>query len=63
MKFSEHPNLKLVDTTGAGDSFTAGFAVGKFEGMSDQNAMLLGTQTAFITISKMGCAICMPTRD
>ena len=35
--------MKLVDTCGAGDSYTGGFAVGILEGMSEQEAMLLGT--------------------
>ena len=27
MSFDDHPNLKLVDTTGAGDTYTAAFGV------------------------------------
>jgi sugar/nucleoside kinase (ribokinase family) len=51
LDFNDYQGLKLVDTCGAGDSYTAGFAVGILEGMSEQDAMLLGTQTAFLNIS------------
>ena len=59
---AKHPDFALVDTTGAGDAFTAGFAVGLIEGKSEQDAMMLGTQTAFLTISRIGAGPAIPDR-
>lgn len=58
----KHPDFSLVDTTGAGDAFTAGFAVGLIEGQSEEDAMMLGTQTAFLTISRIGAGPAIPDR-
>lgn len=61
--FKKHPNLKLVDTTCAGDTFTAGFAVGLIEFDGDEKkAMELGTKAAFLTITRMGASTSVPTR-
>ena len=60
--FKHKTSFKLVDTTGAGDAFTAGFCVGIVEELNNQEAMYLGTQTAFLTISKYGAGPSMPTR-
>lgn len=60
--FKHKPDFKLVDTTGAGDAFTAGFAVGMLEGLGPQPAMALASKIAFLTISRYGAGPAMPTR-
>lgn len=37
--FKDFPDLKLVDTTGAGDCFTGAFAVKQLEGVSYEEAL------------------------
>jgi len=37
---------KVVDTTGAGDAFAAGFAVGRMQGMNEVDSVQLGQETA-----------------
>ena len=61
--FKHKADFKLVDTTGAGDAFTAGFAVGMLEGLGPQPSMALASKTAFLTISRYGAGPAMPTRD
>ena len=63
MDFGAHPNLKLVDTTGAGDAFTGAFAVGMLELGQEKEAMELATKTAFLTISRYGAGPAMPLRS
>lgn len=43
---------RVVDTTGAGDSLTAGYAVGRLERKSHQEAMRFGAAVASIVVSQ-----------
>jgi len=53
---------KVVETTGAGDAFNGGFAVGLSEGMGLIEAARFGCATAGISITRPGTAPSMPTR-
>ncbi len=47
--------------TGAGDSFMGGFLAGLANGHSVRDAVLRGSASAAIVVSKVGCAPAMPT--
>jgi len=51
-----------VDTTGAGDAFNGGLAVGLAEGLDLLAATRLGCATAAISVTRPGTAPAMPTR-
>jgi ribokinase len=53
---------KVVDTTGAGDAFNAGFAVALAEGRSPAEAVRFGCAVAGLSVQKPGTAPSMPTR-
>ena len=55
--------MELVDTTGAGDSFTGAYAVAILQGKSQKEALEFACQVGFLTVSKMGAGPSMPTRD
>ena len=46
----------VVDTTGAGDNFLAGFAAGLLEGRSDEECAKLATATAAASVRYLGAA-------
>ncbi|MBO4880104.1 MAG: carbohydrate kinase family protein [Firmicutes bacterium] len=46
----------VVDTTGAGDNFLAGFAAGLLEGRSDEDCAKLATATASASVRYLGAA-------
>ena len=52
----------VVETTGAGDAFNGGFAVGLAEGMSAEDAVRFGVATASISVTRPGTAGSMPDR-
>jgi ribokinase len=52
----------VVDTTGAGDAFNGGFAVGLAEGMSAEDAVAFGCAVAGISVTRHGTAHSMPHR-
>jgi ribokinase len=56
------PVSKVVDTTGAGDAFNAGFAVALAEGRSPAEAVRFGCAVAGLSVQKPGTAPSMPTR-
>ncbi len=51
----------VVETTGAGDAFNAGFAVGLSHDMDALEAVRLGCATAGISVTRAGAAASMPT--
>jgi ribokinase len=51
----------VVETTGAGDGFNAGFAVGLARGMAPAEAVRLGCAVAGISVTRPGTAPSMPT--
>jgi len=53
----------VVETTGAGDAFNGGFAVGLAEGLPPVEAVRLGAAVAGISVTRPGTAPSMPTRD
>jgi ribokinase len=53
----------VVDTTGAGDAFNAGLAVGLSEGMDLVEAARFGCAVAGISVTRPGTAPSMPRRD
>ncbi len=53
----------VVETTGAGDAFNGGFAVGLSEGMTPADAARFGAATAGISVTRPGTAPSMPRRD
>lgn len=52
----------VIDTTGAGDAFNAGFAVALAEGKSLEQAALFGSATAGLSVTRQGTAQSMPDR-
>ena len=74
VNFREHPDVQLVDTTGAGDTYTAAFAV-KYAQLLAENkqntntahsvedilgCMRFATRAAFMCITKFGAATAIP---
>ncbi len=56
------PMVKAVDTTGAGDSFNAAYAVACSEGASRLEACQFAVHAAAIAVTRMGCQASVPTR-
>jgi ribokinase len=52
----------VVETTGAGDAFNGGFAVGLAEGKSPVEAARFGSAVAGLSVTKAGAAASMPSR-
>lgn len=52
----------VVETTGAGDAFNGGFAVGLAEGMAPIDAVRFGNAAAAISVTRAGTAPSMPER-
>lgn len=57
------PPQRLVDPTGAGDAFTAGFLGGVLRGDSPQTAVQWGVTLASFVIEAVGCQTNIPTPD
>jgi len=55
--------VDVVDTTGAGDAFNAGLAVGLAEGKSLDDAVRFASATAALCVTKEGTAKSMPKRE
>ena len=53
----------VVETTGAGDAFNGGFAVGLARKLDPLSAVKLGCATAGISVTRPGTAPSMPTMD
>ncbi len=53
----------VVETTGAGDAFNGGFAVGIAQGMDALEAVKFGCATAAISVTRPGTAKSMPSLD
>ncbi|MFA7238029.1 MAG: ribokinase [Phycisphaeraceae bacterium] len=56
-------SVKVVDTTAAGDAFTAGLAVGLAEGLPLVRAARLGCATGALATTILGAQQAMPTRS
>jgi ribokinase len=54
---------RVIDTTGAGDAFTAGIAVGLAEGKSLSDAAWLGCAAAALKTTRLGAQAGLPRRD
>jgi ribokinase len=52
----------VVETTGAGDAFTGGFAAALAEGKPVEDAVRIGCATAGISVTRPGTASAMPSR-
>lgn len=57
----EAPEAEVLDTTGAGDSFSAGLAVGLTRSMSIEDAISLGQLSATWTVGHLGGSTSAPT--
>ena len=53
----------VVDTTGAGDAFNAGFAAALTEGQNIKDALKFASATAGLSTTKIGTANSMPSRE
>lgn len=58
------PGIRVpaVDTTGAGDAFAGGLAVGLAEGLDVSGAVALANRTAALSVTKPGAQTSMPSR-
>ncbi|KAK9868378.1 hypothetical protein WJX84_011401 [Apatococcus fuscideae] len=54
---------KVVDTTGAGDCYTAAFAVAQLQGKSPEDALRFAATAASICITRKGAGSSMPTEQ
>ncbi len=55
--------VKVVDTTAAGDAFNCGFILGRLKGMDDEESAKLGVAAAAIAVSKKGSSSSLPTLE
>ena len=56
-KIDAKKNLKIVDLTGAGDLFAAGFLHGYINGLNPYQCLRKGTELSSKIIEKMGARI------
>ena len=54
--------VEAVDTTGAGDAFNGGLAVGLAEGKTVEEALKFANATAALCVTRYGTAPSMPQR-
>ena len=59
----EAENAEVVDTTAAGDSFTAALVIGISEGKTIQEAIKFANKVASIVVSRKGAQTSIPTRE
>ena len=52
-----HTNLKIVDLTGAGDLFAAGFLHGYVNNLSIRESLQKGTEMSSIVIQQIGARL------
>lgn len=57
------PQVKAVDTTAAGDCFSAALAVGVAEGMPIPEAARFAARAAAISVTRLGAQPSLPTRE
>lgn len=57
------PIVDVVDTTGAGDTFTGALVVALKEGKSYQDALVFACVAGALATTKLGAQTAMPTRD
>lgn len=62
-KYMPAMRVKVVDTTGAGDAFDAGFLAATIKGLSLEECLEWGIATASIKIQKKGARSGLPTID
>jgi len=55
--------VNAIDTTAAGDCFTAAFAVALSEEKSESDAILFANAAASVTVTRKGAQTSLPTRD
>eukprot|EP01025_Chloroclados_australasicus_P001330 TRINITY_DN103659_c0_g1_i1.p1 TRINITY_DN103659_c0_g1~~TRINITY_DN103659_c0_g1_i1.p1 ORF type:complete len:373 (-),score=39.88 TRINITY_DN103659_c0_g1_i1:166-1188(-) len=53
---------KVVDTTGAGDCFTAAYAVGRLQGKDVQQAMKFAAAAGAVCVQRMGAMTSLPAK-
>lgn len=58
--FADYPDLKLVDTTGAGDCFTGAFATQMLYDVPYEKALEFANQVGFLCITKFGAGPSIP---
>jgi sugar/nucleoside kinase (ribokinase family) len=56
------PTVDVVDTTGAGDAFAAGFLYGHLRRWSLRRCLELGTVCGSIAVGRIGSSVSVPTR-
>jgi len=56
-------DVKVVDTTGAGDAFNGGLATALSQGKGLKDAIYIATAVASLSVTKVGTAPAMPTED
>ena len=54
---------KVVDATGAGDSFRGGFYAGQYHGLSIEESIITATATSSFVVEKVGTLTNIPTWD
>ncbi len=55
--------VQAVDTTGAGDSFNAGFAYALASGLDVEDAVRIGNAVGALSVRQVGAQSAMPTRE
>ena len=55
--------MKVVDTTGAGDAFAAGFLHGMLGGMPIDRCARIGNAVGALNCRAIGARVCLPTRE
>lgn len=62
-KIYKNYDVKVVDTTGAGDAFNGGFVTALSEGKDFFNAVFFGNVVSNLAVTKKGAANAMPSRE
>jgi 2-dehydro-3-deoxygluconokinase len=62
-KFFPGLKVKVIDETGAGDAFRAGFVTEYLETKNLDRAMIMGNKVGAYTVTRLGVYEALPTRE